>query len=62
MHYNDITGEPLVTKQTTDKYRDGWDAIFAKKKVEEVKEEPVDPKAEALQELVDQAQELKLGY
>lgn len=43
MHYNDITGEPLVTKQTTDKYRTGWDAIFGKKdKVETTATEPVD--------------------
>lgn len=27
---NDITGDPLVTKPATEKYRDGWDAIFGK--------------------------------
>lgn len=28
---NDITGDSLVTKSTTDNYRDGWDRIFGKK-------------------------------
>jgi hypothetical protein len=31
MHYNDVTGEALVTKPSSDKYRTGWDAIFGKK-------------------------------
>lgn len=30
---NDITGDTLVTKGTTDSYRDGWDRIFGKKKL-----------------------------
>ena len=29
---NDITGDALVSKTPTDAYRDGWDAIFGKKK------------------------------
>lgn len=28
---NDITGDALKTKTTTDAYRDGWDRIFGKK-------------------------------
>lgn len=28
---NDITGDSLTTKATSDKYRDGWDRIFGKK-------------------------------
>ena len=28
---NDVTGDNLVTKDTTDAYRDGWDRIFGKK-------------------------------
>lgn len=35
---NDITGDPLITKSSTDSYRDGWDRIFGKKK-EEKKEQ-----------------------
>ena len=27
---NDITGDKLQTKVTTQEYRDGWDAIFGK--------------------------------
>ncbi len=29
---NDITGDSLVTKSSTDTYRDGWDRIFGKKR------------------------------
>ena len=28
---NDVTGDKLITKKTTDAYRDGYDAIFKKK-------------------------------
>jgi len=28
---NDITGDALKTKQSTDQYRTGWERIFAKK-------------------------------
>lgn len=28
---NDITGDKLITKSSTDSYRDGWDRIFGKK-------------------------------
>ncbi len=62
MHYNDVTGNALVTKPASDQYRTGWDAIFGKKESKEVPVEPTEVKAEALQALVDQAQELKLGY
>lgn len=29
---NDITGDALISKSNTDKYRDGWDMIFGKDK------------------------------
>lgn len=28
---NEITGDSLTTKQSTDAYRDGWDRIFGNK-------------------------------
>jgi hypothetical protein len=31
MSTNDITGDKLTTGASTDKYREGWDAIFGKK-------------------------------
>lgn len=31
---NDITGDALVTKPSSDAYRDGWDRIFGKKETE----------------------------
>jgi hypothetical protein len=31
MIVNDITGDRLVTEPASDKYRSGWDVIFAKK-------------------------------
>ena len=42
--HNDITGDPLITKSTTDAYRNGYDLIWGKKKDQvvetlEVKEE-----------------------
>ena len=27
---NDITGDPIKVSSTSDKYREGWDAIFSK--------------------------------
>lgn len=33
MSKNEITGDKLVTKETTDKFRDGYDLIWGKKKV-----------------------------
>ncbi len=33
MSHNDITGDKIATKSSTDDYRDGWDRIFGKKKV-----------------------------
>lgn len=32
---NDITGDSITTKSTSDAYRDNWDKIFSKKKKEE---------------------------
>ena len=29
---NDVTGDAIKSRNTNDKYRDGWDAIFGKKK------------------------------
>lgn len=34
---NDITGDSLVSKNTTEAYRDGWERIFGKNKVSEKK-------------------------
>lgn len=57
---NEITGDPLVTKSSTDAYRDGWDRIFGRKK--KVTPEPVverdtakltDEQREALRQLTD---------
>lgn len=28
---NDVTGDSLISKSTTDQYREGWDRIFGKK-------------------------------
>lgn len=30
---NDITGDTIVSKQTTDEYREGWERIFGWKSV-----------------------------
>lgn len=42
---NDITGDSIVTRNTGDSFRDGWDRIFGKKEktieVEETKDEEV---------------------
>ena len=41
---NDITGDVIATKTTSDAYRNNYDAIFRKPKVEVVEvEKPVDP-------------------
>lgn len=41
---NDITGDVIATKTTSDAYRNNFDAIFRKPKVEVVEvEKPVDP-------------------
>ena len=40
MSTNDITGDKLQSKTTTDAYRDGWEVIFGKK---DKPVEPVDP-------------------
>lgn len=32
MSMNDITGDKLVTKSSTEAYRDGWDRIFGDRK------------------------------
>lgn len=35
---NDITGDAIITKSSTEKFRDGWERTFGKK---ETKEEDV---------------------
>jgi len=37
---NDITGDAIATKKSSDAYRDGWDRIFGNK----TKEEPIKEK------------------
>ena len=50
---NDITGDFLITGAASDKYREGWDRIFGKKK-----ELPQEPEAEvADKELPSETQE-----
>lgn len=39
MSKNDITGDTLISKPSTDAYVDGWDKIFGKKKFPEFSEE-----------------------
>ncbi len=54
---NDITGDVIQTKVTTDSYRDGWDKIFGSKDEVDKQEE------EASQEKVNNVVEtsLKIG-
>jgi hypothetical protein len=33
---NDITGDSIITKSSTEKYRDNWDRIFGKKNSEDL--------------------------
>jgi hypothetical protein len=33
---NDITGDSIITKSSTEKYRDNWDRIFGKKDSEDL--------------------------
>lgn len=44
MSTNDITGDEIRSKASSDKFRDGWDAIFGKK--EDKVEEATDGKEE----------------
>lgn len=39
---NDITGDILVTKVTSEAYRDNWDRIFGKKTTTEVSPETLE--------------------
>lgn len=36
---NNITGDRMVSKTTSEEYRNNWNKIFGKKEVEEEKEE-----------------------
>jgi hypothetical protein len=38
---NDITGDALVSKSSTDAYRDGWDRIFGNKGKKETIQEVI---------------------
>lgn len=53
---NDITGDALVSKQSTEAYRDGWDRIFSKQpgRVIDEADEPIQefPKKDAKQNIV----------
>ena len=40
---NEHTGHRIVTRKTTDAYKDGWEAIFGKTKGEPAVELQVDP-------------------
>lgn len=51
---NEHTGDSLITRQTTDAYRDNWDRIFGKNK------EKMQEQKEALEELTQLSQELGL--
>ena len=35
---NDITGDSILTRSSTEKYRDNWDRIFGKKDSEDLTE------------------------
>lgn len=35
---NDITGDKLITKPTTNEYAEGWDRIFGKTQYEQYKQ------------------------
>ena len=41
---NDITGDPILTKSTTEKYRENWDKIFGKKDSEDLIDEKEESK------------------
>ena len=60
---NDITGDTLVTKGTTDDYRDGWDRIFGKKKLDPTNSKlpPAGDSSPTLQEAVEGLQSGVLG-
>ena len=51
---NDITGDTLSSKPTTDKYRDNWERIFGNKSREKALRE------KALDELAAESQRLNL--
>lgn len=46
---NDITGDTIITKKPTEKYRDGWDRIFGKS--EQVTDQATDQVKKTTQEL-----------
>lgn len=51
---NDITNDSLITKASSEAYRNNWDAIFKKK--ETVNEE----QGKAMKELAELSEEMKL--
>lgn len=46
MAFNDITGDALKTRVTTDKYRDNFDAIFRRKPVQSEQTESEAPEVD----------------
>ena len=43
---NDITGDEIKSKTSNEKYREGWERIFGKKKEEPVEEISISKKKE----------------
>lgn len=41
---NDITGDSIITKSSTEKYRDNWDRIFSKRSDVDLTEKEVEKK------------------
>jgi hypothetical protein len=41
---NDITGDSIITKSSTEKYRDNWDRIFGKKNSEDLTDDEEESK------------------
>lgn len=39
---NDVTGDALVSKNTNNDYRNGWDRIFGRKSEDESQNQPKD--------------------
>ena len=43
---NDVTGQEIKSRGNSQQYKDNWDAIFGKKKAEEVQEESPVPETD----------------
>lgn len=44
---NDVTGDSIQSKTNSNEFRDNWDRIFNKKKVEDSQQESKDEKKES---------------